>query len=71
MGGSVGDAFAGSMIELFDNACKHFVGYLSEVQALREIPSQQGVRVFIRPALPGGMGIGEIDRRAGMPLNSL
>jgi hypothetical protein len=41
------------MIELFDDDRKHFLTDVSEVAALREISSQQSVRIFIRSPLPG------------------
>ena len=59
------------MIEACDDFCKRLVGDLIEVAALGIILADEAVGVLVGAALPGGVGVGEVDREAGGGLDPL
>ena len=65
----VAEAFAWSMIQFVDDIRKRFFGYVSEIHPLWEVSAQQPIGVFVGPALPRRIGVGEIHLQAGLFLN--
>ena len=58
-------AFAGSVVELVDGGLELGVGDGGEVGAFGEVLAQQTVGVLVAAALPGGVGVGEVDLDTG------
>jgi hypothetical protein len=56
---TVAEAFARSIIQVIDDHGKMFVTDLREVSALGEVSTQQPVGIFVEPALPSAVRVGE------------
>src|SRR5215475_13471878 len=64
-GGVVAEAFAGPVVELGGDGVDLAGGPGVEVGALGEVFAEQAVDVFVAAALPGCVGVGEVDGDAG------
>jgi hypothetical protein len=56
------ECLAWSTVELIDDVKYLFGGVQREVGLLREVLAQQPVRVLVAAALPGTVGVAEVDR---------
>lgn len=58
------EAFAGAVVEKINDHIQLRLGKRAKIRAFREKEPQQAVCVFVRPALPGLVRLGEVYRRA-------
>src|SRR5689334_1418348 len=64
-GGGVVEGAAGAGVELVGDGVEVGLGVGGQVGAFGEVVADQAVGVFVGAALPGRMGVGEVDRDAG------
>src|SRR6516165_7589414 len=64
-GGVVAEAFAGPAVEFGGDVLKLGGGVGAQVGAFGEVFAEQAVDVFVAAALPGRVGVGEVDLDAG------
>src|SRR5438105_15549730 len=60
------EGLSGPAVERGGNSLDLFGGPAREVGAFGEVLAQQAVGVLVRPALPGAVRVGEVDRDAGL-----
>ena len=64
-GGVVAEACAGPVVEFGGDGVELGGGPGGQVGAFGEVFAEQAVGVFVAAALPGRVGVGEVDRDAG------
>src|SRR5262249_18591914 len=64
-GGGVAGGAAGAGVELVGDGVEFCLGVGGQVGAFGQVVADQAVGVLVGAALPGGVGVGEVDRDAG------
>ena len=70
-GCSVAEAFAWSVVDLFDGVGKLLRADGVDFGSFGDVLAQETVGVLVAAALPGGVGVGEIDPDAGLLLDAV
>src|SRR5215475_671701 len=64
-GGVVAEGFAGAGVELVGDGVELVLGVGAQVGAFGQVVADQAVGVLVGAALPGRVGVGEVDGDAG------